>query len=328
MPHDHHSHDVPPAAHGSCGHSHSHGHGGHHHHHHLSPGDMSRRFVIAALLNCAFVVVELTAGIISKSMALVADALHNFSDVIGLLLAWAGVWLMRLAPTMRRTYGYRSASYLTALANAGLLLLATGAMVLESFRRFFEPAEVATGPVVAVGLLAIAVNTGTALMFWHGQKDDINIRGAFLHMAADAAVSAGVVISALLMAATGWLWFDPLMGLLIAAIIIWSSVGLAREALDMALGAVPSHIDPAAVAAYLRGLDGVEGVHDLHIWSLSTTDTALTAHLLAPRHRGDDDFLRRVCAELQDKFKIGHATLQIETDREAAACVLTEHSVL
>lgn len=324
MPHDHHHHSHSHG--GGCSHGH-HGHGHHHgHHHHGDPNDMSRRFVIAAALNCAFVVAELTAGFITKSVALIADGLHNFSDVIGLLLAWIGVWLGRMAPTLRRTYGFRSASYLTALANAGLLLLATGAMVLESIRRFFEPAEVATGPVMIVGTLAIVVNTATAMMFWKGQKNDINIRGAFLHMAADAAVSLGVVISAFMMMQTGWLWFDPVMGLFIAAIIIWSSYGLARDALNMALAAVPSHIDPKAVMDSLQGHEGVETVHDLHIWPLSTTETALTVHLVAPARQGDDAFLQRVCADLRAKFGIDHATIQVERDPKAAACALTEHT--
>lgn len=316
MPHDHHAH----------GHTHDAGCSHGHHHHHGDPSDMSRRFVIAAVLNCAFVVAELSAGFVTQSVALIADALHNFSDVLGLLLAWAGVWLGRLAPTLRRTYGFRSASYLTALANAGLLLLATGAMVLESFRRFFAPAEIATTPVMIVGTLAIIVNTVTALMFWKGQKHDINIRGAFLHMAADAAVSLGVVLSALMMALTGWLWFDPVMGLVIAAIIVWSSYGLAREALNMALAAVPSHIDPAEVMACLQKQEGVEAVHDLHIWSLSTTETALTAHLVAPARQGDDAFLQQVCAELKAKFAIAHATIQVERDPSAAACALVDHT--
>lgn len=323
MPHDHHSHGH---SHGGCSHGHhAHALGGGHHHH-GDPNDMSRRFVFAAALNCAFVVAELSAGFVTQSVALIADALHNFSDVVGLLLAWVGVWLGRLAPTLRRTYGFRSASYLTALANAGLLLLATGAMTLESIRRFFAPAEIATTPVMIVGALAIVVNTATALMFWKGQKHDINIRGAFLHMAADAAVSLGVVLSALMMSLTGWLWFDPVMGLLIAAMIIWSSFGLARDALNMALAAVPSHIDPAEVMQSLQSHDGVTAVHDLHIWPISTTETALTVHLVAPSRQGDDGFLLRVCADLRDKFGIAHATIQVERNPKDAACALTEHT--
>lgn len=308
-------------------------HGHHHHDHHHAPapaagGDISRRFVIGAVINCVFVVAELAAGVITKSMALIADALHNFSDVVGLLLAWAGVWLMRRAPTMRRTYGYRSASYLTALANAGLLLLATGAMMWEAFHRLAEPAEVAAGPVMAVAALAIVVNFGTAMLFWRGQKTDINIRGAYLHMLADAGLSAGVVVSAGLMAATGWLWLDPVVSLVIAAFIVWATLRLAREALDMALAAVPSHIDPVEVAAFLREQAEVAAVHDLHIWPLSTDETALTVHLVVPEDGGGDAFLHRVSEALQAKFAIGHATIQIEKDPDAVACRLTEHAPL
>lgn len=288
---------------------------------------MSRRFVFGAVLNCIFVAAELGAGIWTKSMALVADALHNFSDVIGLLLAWAGLWLMKRAATPRRTYGYRSASYLTALVNAGFLLLATGAMMLEAVYRLMDPAAVAAGPVMLIAGIGIVINFGTAMLFWRGQKNDLNIRGAYLHMMADAALSLGVVVSAGLMAWTGWLWLDPAMGLVIASFIIWATLRLAREALDMALAAVPSHIDPSAVAEYLQTLEGVEAVHDLHIWPLSTDETALTVHLVAPAHAGNDRFLQRVCGELQARFAIGHATIQLENDPGDADCRLVEHTV-
>lgn len=321
MPHDH-GHSHP--------HSHDHAHGGGcghgHHHHHVIPKDISRRFVIGAVVNCVFVVAELTAGFITGSLALIADALHNFSDVVGLLLAWAGLWLSRLAPTLRRTYGYRSASYLTALANAGLLLFATGAMAWESFQRFATPAEIATGPVMIVGTIAIIINFGTAMLFHSGQKADLNIRGAYLHMMADAALSLGVVVAAGLMALTGWLWLDPAMGLVISLFIIWATLRLAQEALDMALAAVPSHIDPAAVGAFLREQPGVTGVHDLHIWPMSTEETALTAHVVVRPGEGGDAFLQRVSTALADRFRIGHATIQIENDPDAAACQLTAHT--
>lgn len=314
------------------GHDHSHGHGHHHHghghHHHHIPKNFDKRFAIGAALNMGFVLAELLFGFISNSLALIADAMHNFSDVIGLLLAWGGAWLARLIPTATRTYGYRSASILAALANAALLFVAVGGIVFESIRRFFDPAPIDGMTVVWVAGIGIIINTATAMMFFHGQKDDINIRGAFLHMVADALVSVGVVVAALIVMWTGYSWIDPVIGLVIAAVIIWSTWGLARDALHLSLAGVPRNVDQEAVRTYLAGLPGVAEVHDLHIWAMSTTETALTVHLLRPGAQLDDAFLHEVATELQNRFKIHHPTIQVEAGNAGDACKLAPAEVV
>lgn len=292
------------------------------------PKNFDRRFAIGAGINMLFVVLELTFGFISNSLALIADAIHNFSDVVGLLLAWGGAWLARLLPTARRTYGFRSATILAALTNAALLFVVVGAIVIEAVHRFMKPAEMASMTVVWVALAGIVVNGATAMLFWHGQKDDINIRGAFLHMAADAAVSLGVVIAALVIMGTGWFWVDPVISLLIAAVILWSTWGLARETLHLSLAGVPPQIDHAAVKTWLAGLPGVTEVHDLHIWALSTTENALTVHLLRPDAAADDGFLQMVAEELQTRFQIHHPTIQIEIGNAKESCKLAPADVV
>lgn len=322
MHHHHHHHN--------CSHDHHHGHDhshGHHHHHH-APKDFGRRFAIGAALNLAFVFAELGFGFFTQSLGLIADAAHNFSDVVGLLLAWGGARLALLGPTAERTYGWRGATILAALGNACLLFLATGAIIVHAIQRFQEPAAIQSGTVMWVALAGIAVNMGTAMLFWHGQKDDLNARGAFLHMAADAAVSLGVVIAAIVIGRTGWLWVDPVISLVIAAVIIAGSWGLAKEALHLSLAGVPRHVDRKAVHDYLAALPGVTEVHDLHIWAMSTTETALTAHLVRPGAGTDDDFLHQMSEELQNRFRIHHPTVQIETGAGAAACRLAPENVI
>lgn len=303
MAHDHH-HDHSD--------SHAHGHAGHHH----GPGDFGMAFAIGAALNGAFVVVELGFGYAANSLALVSDALHNLSDVMALLLAWGALWLARRRPTETHTYGYRRASILAALFNAGILLIAVGAIALEAIDRLRSPAPVVGSTVLVVAALGIAINGGTALLFMRGRHSDLNIRGAYLHMAADAAVSLGVVAAAAIIMLTGWLWVDPAVSLGVAAVVLWSGWGLARDSVNLALDAVPRGIDLAEVQRYLAGLDGVAEVHDLHIWAMSTHETALTAHLVRPGGH-DDRFLHVVCEELSARFRIGHATLQIEASAEA-----------
>jgi cobalt-zinc-cadmium efflux system protein len=321
--HDDHAHDhghEDDHGHGGCGH-------GHGHHHHI-PKNFDKRFAIGAALNMAFVIAELLFGFISNSLALIADAMHNFSDVVGLLLAWGGAWLARLIPTATRTYGYRSASILAALANAALLFVAVGGILFEALQRFFEPAPIAGMTVVWVAAIGIVINTATAMMFWHGQKDDINVRGAFLHMAADAAVSLGVVVAALIVMATDWYWIDPVISLVIAGVIVWSTWGLARDALHLSLAGVPKNIDQAKVRDYLAALPGVTEVHDLHIWAMSTTETALTVHLLRPGAVPDDTFLHDVGTELQNRFKIHHPTIQVEVGNAKDGCKLAPAEVV
>jgi cobalt-zinc-cadmium efflux system protein len=297
---------------------HSHGHAqGHDHAHDHAPRDFGRVFALAIGLNVIFVLAEAAVGLWAGSLALLADAGHNLSDVLALVLAWGAATLAKRAPTARRTYGLRKATILASLANAVLLFVAVGAILSESIRRFFEPAPVAAQAVMLTAALGVVLNTATALLFLKG-REDINIRGAFLHMAADAAVSLAVVIGAGLIAWTGRLWIDPVLSLAIAAVIVAGTAGLLRESVDMALDAVPRGIDVDEVQAWLLARPGVVEIHDLHVWSMSTTETALTAHLIRPDNADADAFLHGACEGLHARFGIGHATLQVETDGEAA----------
>jgi cobalt-zinc-cadmium efflux system protein len=303
---------------------HHHGHGGHQH----GPRPEERGFAAGVTLNLGFVLLEAAAGLLAGSLALLADAAHNLSDVLGLLLAWGAVRLARRQPGGRRTYGWHRGTILAALANAMLLLVAVGAIALESVQRLLEPAPVATGFMLWVAAVGVLVNAGTALLFARGRHADLNRRGAYLHMLADAGVSAGVVAAALLINATGWAWIDPVLGLGIAAVILISTWGLLRESVDLAMDAVPAGIDPAEVLAYLQAAPGVAEVHDLHVWAISTTETALTAHLVRPVAGLDDGFLTTVQGALRDRFGIGHATLQVEAGDPAHPCRLAPAEVV
>ena len=290
-------------------------------HHHSHPRtDFNAAFAIGITLNAAYVLFEAIFGVIGHSLALLADAGHNLSDVLGLLLAWGASAMAKTAPTKRRTYGLRGSSILAALFNAIFLLLSVGAIVWEALRRFKTPAGVAANTIIWVSLVGIAVNTATALMFRSGRERDLNIRGAFLHMAADAAISAGVVIAGLVILSTGWNWLDPVVSLLISIVIIWGTWDLLRESTNLALQAVPKNIEPEKVERYLAQLPGVAKVHDLHIWAMSTTETALTVHLVKPDGTIDDALLARVCGDLQDNFHIGHVTIQLECGSECHPC--------
>lgn len=298
------------------GHDHTHddhgdGHGGgHSHDHHSVPTD-DWRYGVGLIANLGFVVIEFGYGLISHSTALVADAGHNLSDVLGLGLAGGAAWLARRAATRKRTYGYRKATVLAALGNAILLVFACGAIAIEATRRLFEPSEVASTTVMVVAGIGFFVNLGTALLFMSRRSHDLNARGAWLHMIADAAVSLGVVLAGGLMLITGWSWIDPVVGLAIVAVILWGTWSLLTESLDMALDSVPAGLDVDAVQAALAGLPGVIEAHHLHVWSLSTTERALTVHLV--RHEpASDAFYTEARALLQERFSIGHATLQVE----------------
>jgi cobalt-zinc-cadmium efflux system protein len=315
--------DVHEHAHGHAqahDHAHAHDHGGAGHRH--APSRFDRAFAIAVALNVVFVVVEFAVGLHTGSLALTADAGHNLGDVLALVLAWAGVVLARRQPTPRRTYGMRRFSILAAIANAGILLIAVGAIIVEAIDRLRSPAPIAGGVVSIVAAIGIAVNLGTALAFLRGRHHDLNLRGAFLHMLGDAGASAGVVVAGLLIRTTGQLWIDPVVSLLLAALIMWSTWGLARDSVNLALDAVPAGIDPHEVEALLRGLDGVVEVHDLHIWGMSTTDVALTAHLIRPCPGGEDALLAAATRLLRDRFGIEHATLQVEQGLAIHPCDL------
>ena len=282
----------------------------HDHHHRFMNYD--RAFAFGVALNVGFVIVEAAYGIMAGSLALLADAGHNLSDVLGLLLAWGANYLVRRKPTERRTYGWRKSSILAALINAVILLFALGGIAWEAIRRLGVPVPVAGKTVIFVALAGVVINTATALLFFSGRKSDLNIKGAFLHMAADAGVSAGVVIAGVAILFTGRLWIDPAISLVITGIILFVTWRLLRDAFDMAVDAVPRDIDPEAVRVYLASLPGVNGVHDMHIWAMSTTETALTAHLIKPDPKDDDALIEKASKGLHDQFGIDHITLQWE----------------
>lgn len=291
-----------------------------HVHHDQAALPYNRAFAIGVALNLAFVVLEALFGLLGGSLALVADAGHNLSDVGSLLLAWGAALLAARRPTVRRTYGFRRATILAALASAGVLLVALGGIAWEAVERLREPMAVNAGMVVAVAGAGVLVNGVTALLFIRGSREDLNIKGAFLHMMADAMVSLGVLVAGATIAATGWAWLDPATSLGVVLVILIGTWGLLRDSFNLAMDAVPPGIDPEGVRAFLLTRPGVEDVHDLHIWGLSTTQSALTAHLVIPERPLRDDFLNRVSSELQRRFGIGHSTIQIERGDAEQPC--------
>jgi cobalt-zinc-cadmium efflux system protein len=318
----HHHHDRHSHHHGH--HHGNHGHMGHHHgglHHGAT--SHGRSFALAIGLNIVFVVTEFTYGVIAESTALMADAGHNLSDVLGLILAWGAAVLAKKQPSNRYTYGLRSTSILAALANGMLLLIACGGIGWEAVRRFAEPTEVAGFTVAVVAAIGIAINGFSAWLFLSGSKNDLNIRGAFLHMAADALVSLGVVIGGVMILYTGWHWIDPALSLVIVLVILVSTWGLLRDAIRLSLSAVPAHIDLEEVQHYLETLPGVAEVQDLHIWGMSTTETALTAHLVMPGGYPGDEFMDRIAMGLERRFTIHHCTVQVKQNSDLhAGCAL------
>ncbi len=274
--------------------------------------DFGRAFAVGVALNTGFIVAELVFGLIGHSLALLADAGHNLSDVLGLLMAWAAANLQDRRATQRYTYGLRRSSVLAALFNALLLLVSVGAIAWEAIRRLVSPEAVAGLTIVWVAAMGVVVNGVTAWMFMRGRKTDLNIRGAFVHMAADTAVSVGVVIAGFVIMATGWSLLDPIMSLLIVAIILFGTWGLFRDSLNLALDAVPEGIDLSAVKSYLESLPEVAQLHHLHVWALSTTETACTAHIVKHEAQLDDQLLKRIADGLQERFGIAHTTVQFE----------------
>ncbi len=302
-----------PEAHTQYVHTHSHAH--------VVP-DHSRAFAVGVALNVLYIIVEVVAGVVANSTALFADAGHNLSDVVGLLLAWGAAFAAKTPSTSRRTYGLRKATILAALLNAIILLVAAGGIVVEAVRKIAHPDHVGGGMMMIVAGIGVVINGATALLFVKGKERDINIKGAFLHMAADAGVSVGVVISGLLITLTGWDVIDPLIGLVIVVIITAGTWGLLRDSFHLSMDAVPSTILLDDVRSYLRGLPGVSEVHHLHVWAMSTTEIALTVHLVMPldRYASDSAFLPGVCRELHDRFGIEHPTIQIEAGGQCEMC--------
>lgn len=291
-----------------------------HHQHAPAPTNHNKAFAIGIALNVAYIALEVVFGFLTDSLALLADAGHNLSDVFSLLLAWGAAYVAAFPPTGHRTYGLRRASILAAVANAVILLIAIGAIAWEAVRRFATPAAVAGVTVMWVAGFGVIINAITALLFMKGREHDLNIKGAFLHMAADAGVSLGVVLAGLAIQLTGWQWIDPTMSLIIVAVIAVGTWGLLRDSMNLALDAVPPGINPAEVRDYLARLPAVTAVHDLHIWGMSTTETALTAHLVRRDNTVDDALLGRAAHELRERFRIGHVTLQLETDEASQLC--------
>ena len=310
---DSHEHSV------HCAHGHRHGH---HAHQHSTPQEYNRAFAWGIILNLAFVAIEGGCGYYAQSTALVADASHNLSDVLGLVIAWGAARLGALKANDRRTYGFRRTSILAAVLNALILLVATGGIAWEAVHRIREPAVVAGTTMMIVAAIGVFVNGLTALLFFSGRKEDLNVRGAYLHMAADAAVSLGVVATGGLIAWQGWYWIDPVVSLVIVAVIVVGTWDLLRESIDLAIDAVPTGIDVVAIRSYLQQLPGITDVHDLHIWGMSTTETALTVHLVKPDGLIDDAFLGEVEKELQSRFRIVHPTIQLECGEANHQCSL------
>lgn len=300
----------------------------HEHSHDLPAGaDLSAAFRWAVVLNAAYVVIELAAGLVTGSLALIADAAHNLTDVAGLLIAWGAAALAARPPSARFTYGFGRATILAALANAIAILIGVGAVLWEAVQRFAQPVEVPGATVLAVALVGIGINTGTALLFRKSRHGDLNAEGAFLHMAADAAVSIAVVLAAAGILWTGWFWLDPVVAIVVSVLIAWTAFGLLRASLGLSFDAVPAGVDREGVEEWLRARPGVMEVHDLHIWSLSTRTTAMTAHLVMPDGHPGDEFLHHAAEELRDRFSIEHATLQIETG-DGALCRLKPDEVI
>lgn len=304
--------------HDHAGHDHHHGAGGHVH----APANFGRAFAIGITLNVAYVLAEVFYGIASHSLALLADAGHNVGDVLGLAAAWAASVLSKQRPSGKYTYGLRRSSILAALGNAIVLLVVTGGIAWEGIRRLLEPEPTAGVVIMIVAAIGIFVNGITAWLFMSGRKGDMNVRGAFVHMASDALVAFGVVIAGGLILWTGWQWLDPAISLLISAVIVWGTWSLLRGSLDLSLDAVPAGINKEDVEIFLRGLPGVSEVHDLHIWGLSTTETAMTAHLVREETHNDANLLKIACEQVHEKFDIAHATFQFETSEMALSCTL------
>ncbi len=293
-----------------------------HSHHHHEINNYNRSFGIGIALNVIFVIIEVAYGLVADSLALIADAGHNFSDVLSLMLAWGANYLATKHPTHKRTYGLRKVTIMASLVSAVLLLLALGGIAWESVERLYAPEDVNGMIIIVVAAIGVVINTATALLFVKGQKHDLNIRAAYLHMAADAAISLGVVVAGIAIMITGWLWLDPVISLFIVLVILIGTWGLLRDSIDLSIDAVPQGIDVQHIKNYLNNLENVTEIHDLHIWAISTTETALTVHLITTHKLIDNCFLEKIQEHLHHHFDISHATIQIENEADDYTCVL------
>ncbi len=290
--------------------------------HSHSINNYSKAFAIGITLNIIFVVIETGYGITAGSLALIADAGHNLSDVISLLLAWGASYLALKQPTEKRTYGFRRVTILASSVSAILLLVVLGGIVWEAIGRLANPQPVHSMTVVIVAAIGVVINTATALLFVSGQKHDLNIRGAYLHMAADAGVSLGVVVAGIVIMITGWLWIDPAISLILVVVILVGTWNLLHESINLSVDAVPQDINISGIKDYLTKIEGVSEIHDLHVWALSTTQTALTAHLVITKNLIDNEFLKEIQQHLHDNFDIEHATIQVEKENTENNCML------
>jgi len=323
--HDHGDHDHDDAADAHAGHHHAHGHGhshAGHHHHGVPPDGKSRAFAIAVALNIGIVILQVVYGFIAHSTALLADAGHNLSDVLGLVLAWGAIFLARRKTSARFTYGLRGSSILASLANAALLCVASGAIAWEAILRLTDPPVVGGVEVFAVAAAGLVINGFSAWLFMSGSKDDLNVRGAFLHMLGDAGVSAGVAVSGLIILFTGWYWVDPVMSMVVVAVVLYGTWGLLTESVKLALGAVPGQVDTQKIARYLARLPGVTNLHDLHVWALSTTENSMTVHLVMPGGHPGDTFIDQIVAKLASDYSVHHTTIQIDLGTSDHHCAL------
>jgi len=293
-----------------------------HSHHHHEIHNYNRSFSIGIALNIIFVIIEVAYGLVADSLALIADAGHNFSDVLSLMLAWGANYLATMQPTHKRTYGLRKVTIMASLVSAVLLLLALGGIAWEAVERLYTPEAVNGKIIIVVAAIGVLINTATALLFVKGQKHDLNIRAAYLHMAADAAISLGVVVAGIAIMITGWLWLDPVISLFIVLVILIGTWGLLRDSIDLSIDAVPQGIDVQHIKDYLTGLNNVTEIHDLHIWAISTTETALTVHLVTTHELIDNCFLEKIQEHLHHHCNITHATIQIENEADDYTCVL------
>ncbi len=294
----------------------------HDHSHQIN--NYNRAFAAGVLLNVIFVAIEAGYGVAAGSLALIADAGHNLSDVLSLLLAWSAALLAKKPATEKRTYGFRKVTVMASLASAILLLVALGGITWETIGRFFDPTPVEGMIVITVAAIGVVINTLTALLFVSGRKHDLNIQGAFLHMAADAGISLGVAVAGVIIMATGWLFVDPLISLLIVAVILAGTWSLLRDSMNFAIDAVPGGIDITAIKRYLTGLENVSQIHDLHVWPMSTTEVALSVHLIIDDDSLINSFLSELQRQLHDRFNIDHSTIQIERQNDDS-CVLNRN---